>query len=208
MERAILFMGLIMVIFCGSGHSAIDFYSNNTVQAEYSGGESLQTVTGGINMPCYSDGKLNVIYGGGAAAVDVKDISMNSVSYLVLTDENGRKYPTVLETTNSLHLPSESNVIMRSSGDVYVTPDNPGSPKVGWQSYLEFPDDLNLTGLNLSSSLEDVPAQDLQKLDTYCEDRGIGYTTGYNAHFSDSNDDVGVTCRWGEGEHIAVGISN
>lgn len=206
MKRALLFMGLILMIFCSMGHSAIDtFYSTNKLNATLSGGSDLKSVNGLIQEPYYHANQLNVAYGAGLAVVDVKDISMNSTAYLVVTDQDGRKYPTVLTTANTLHLPAESNVVMKNGCDISVDSNNPGSPNADWKSSLEFPDNLNLTAVNLNSSLENIPTQDLEALSDYCTDHGIGYTTENDAYFTDSNQDLGVTCRWGEGEKIVVG---
>lgn len=206
MKRAFLFIGVILILLCSSGHSAISsFYSTNKLNATLSGGENLKSINGLIQEPYYHANQLTVSYGAGLAAVDVKNVSMNSTAFLVVTDQNGRTYPTVLTTTNSLRLPVESNVVMKSGCNIGVSSNDPGSPKVGWRSTLEFPDDLDLAAINLNSSLEDIPLQDLEKLNTYCIDHGIGYSTGSNAYFTDTNSDLGITCRWGEGERIVVG---
>ncbi len=206
MEKALLFIGLISLIFCSFGHSAIDsFYSTNKLNATLSGGSDLKSVNGLIQEPYYHANQLNVAYGAGLAAVDVKNISMNSTAYLIVTDQDGRKYPTVLTTANTLVLPTESNVVMKNRCDISVDSNNLESPKTDWRSTLEFPDDLNLTALNMNSSLENIPSQDLEALNNYCTDHGIGYTTENDAHFTDSNQDLGITCRWGEGEKITVG---
>jgi len=209
MKRALLFTGLIVVIFCSLGHSAIDsFYSTNKLNATLSGGSDLKSINGLIQEPYYHANQLNVAYGAGIAAVDVKDISMNSTAYLVVTDEDGRQYPTVLTTKNDLHLPVESNVVMENGCDISVNSNNPGSPEADWTSSLEFPDDLNLTEVNLNSSLESIPSQDLEELNSYCINHGIGYTTENDAYFYDNDPDLGITCRWGEGERIVVGSEN
>lgn len=206
MKRAFVFMGLILILLCSLGNSAISsFYSTNKLNATLSGGENLKSVNGLMQEPYYHANQLTVNYGAGLAAVDVKNVSMNSTAFLVVTDQNGRNYPAVLTTTNDLHLPVESNVIIENACNIGVDSNSPGSPKIGWRSALEFPDDLNLTAINLNSSLQDIPVQDLEKLNTYCIDHGIGYTTGSNAYFTDTNQDVGITCSWGEGEKIAVG---
>ncbi len=208
MKRVVLIIGLILIFLCGFGYSAIDsFHSTNELHATISGGESLNSTTGLIQAPYYStdSGELNVLYGAGLAVVNVKDISMSSTAHLVLTDENGKSYPTVLEMASTLHLPAESNVVMENRGDLNVKSNNPGSPNVDWHNSLQFPEDLNLTGLDMNSSLGQMTDQNLQALGMYCEDHGIGYTTSSNAHFFDSNDDLGVTCRWGEGEQIVAG---
>ncbi|MFB3764217.1 MAG: hypothetical protein ACE14P_03105 [Methanotrichaceae archaeon] len=209
MKRALLFMGLILMIFCSSGDCTIaSFYSTNKLNATLSGGSDMKSVNGLIQEPSYHANQLNVAYGAGLAVVDVKDISMNSTAFLVVTDSDGRKYPTVLTAANTLHLPSESNVVMRNGCDINIDSSDPGAPKTNWKSTLEFPDDLDLAAVNLNSSLENIPLQDLEALSNYCTDHGIGYITENNAYFTDTNSDVGVTCRWGEGERIVVGTGN
>ncbi len=145
------------------------------------------------------------VYDAKLAASDVQEISMTSSANLILVDEDGKKYTTNLEINNQLTLPSESNVIMNHDGEIQVDANDLSKPKAKWWTSLEFPDDLDLNALGLGSYLEQMPDQDLEMLSTYCEDRGIGYSAGCNMHFSESNDEVGISCQWGEGEKISIG---
>jgi hypothetical protein len=145
------------------------------------------------------------VYDAKLAASDVQTISMTSSANLILFDEDGKKYTTNLEISNQLALPIESNVIMNHDGEIQVDANRLSKPKAQWWTSLEFPDDLDLNALGLGSYLEQMPDQDLETLSTYCEDHGIGYSAGCNMRFSESNDEVGISCQWGEGEKISIG---
>jgi hypothetical protein len=205
MKETALIMGAVLMILCGSAASTIDQWkTNDDLRAKASGGEAL-TVYGDVtgNLSIDQSGARKV-YDAKFAASDVKDVSMTSSTILILFDEDDKKYTTSMEISNQLTLPTESNVVMNHDGEIRVNASDLTKPKAQWWKSLEFPDDLDLNSLGLGSYLE-MSEQNLETLSTYCEDHGIGYSTGCNMHFSESNDELGISCRWGEGERFSIG---
>ncbi len=206
MKRIALLIGLILISFCGFGYSAINQWkSTDGLNATMYGEGPLKPVLGLTKILELDQSGAYKVYDAAIAVPDVKNISMRSYAVLDLTDENGQKYTTNLEVTNSLSLPNESNVVMINNGEIKVNSSNLGSPKVDWKTSLDFPADADLESLDLGSYLEQMPELDLQGISSYCEDHGIGYNTGCNIRFTDRNDDLGVTCNWGQSEKITVG---
>ncbi len=206
MKEFALIMGAVLLAFCGSAASMIDqWQTEDDLTAQASGGENL-TVYGGMTKYLGIDQSgVRKVYDAKLAASDVQSVTMTSSADLILFDEDGKKYTASLEITNELSLPSESNVVMNHDGEIQADANNLSKPKTQWWTSLEFPDDLDLNSLGLGSNLEQMPDQDLEVLSTYCEDHGIGYSAGCNMHFSESNDELGITCQWGEGEKISIG---
>ncbi len=206
MKKFALIMGAVLLAFCGSAASMItQWQTEDDLTAQASGGENL-TVYGGMTKYLGIDQSgVRKVYDAKLAASDVQSVTMTSSADLILFDEDGKKYTASLEITNELSLPSESNVVMNHDGEIQADANNLSKPKTQWWTSLEFPDDLDLNSLGLGSNLEQMPDQDLEVLSTYCEDHGIGYSAGCNMHFSESNDELGITCQWGEGEKISIG---
>jgi len=206
MKEFALIMGAVLLAFFGSAASMIDqWQTEDDLTAQARGGENL-TVYGGMTKYLGIDQSgVRKVYDAKLAASDVQDISMTSSADLILFDEDGKKYTASLEITNELSLPNESNVVMNHDGEIQADANNLSKPKAQWWTSLEFPDDLDLNSLGLGSNLEQMPDQDLEVLSTYCEDHGIGYSAGCNMHFSESDDELGITCQWGEGEKISIG---
>lgn len=206
MKELALIMGAVLVVLCGSVASTIDQWkTNDALTAQAGGGNDLTVYADMTKYLGIDQSGVHKVYDAKLAASDVQDISMTSSANLILVDEGGKKYTTSLEINNQLSLPSESNVVMNHDGDIQVDANNLSKPKAKWWTSLEFPDDLDLNALGLGSYLEQLPDQDLETLSTYCEDHGIGYSAGCNMRFSESNDEIGISCQWGEGEKISVG---
>jgi hypothetical protein len=206
MKEIALIMGAALMILCGSAASTIDQWkTNDALTAKVSGGDALTVYADITKYLGIDQSGVRKVYDAKLAASDVKDISMTSSANLILFDEDGKKYTTSLEISNQLTLPTESNVVMNHDGEVQVDANNLSKPKTQWWTSLEFPDDLDLNSLGLGSYLEQMPEQDLETLSTYCEDHGIGYSAGCNMQFSESNDELGISCRWGEGERVSIG---
>jgi hypothetical protein len=206
MKEIALIMGAALMILCGSAASTIDQWkTNDALTAKVSGGDALTVYADITKYLGIDQSGVRKVYDAKLAASDVKDISMTSSANLILFDEDGKKYTTSLEISNQLTLPTESNVVMNHDGEVQVDANNLSKPKTQWWTSLEFPDDLDLNSLGLGSYLEQMPEQDLETLSTYCEDHGIGYSAGCNMQFSESNDELGISCRWGEGERFSIG---
>jgi hypothetical protein len=206
MKEIALIMGAALMILCGSAASTIDQWkTNDALTAKVSGGDALTVYADITKYLGIDQSGVRKVYDAKLAASDVKDISMTSSANLILFDEGGKKYTTSLEISNQLTLPTESNVVMNHDGEVQVDANNLSKPKTQWWTSLEFPDDLDLNSLGLGSYLEQMPEQDLETLSTYCEDHGIGYSAGCNMQFSESNDELGISCRWGEGERFSIG---
>ncbi len=206
MKEFALIMGAILMVFCGSAASTIDqWQTEDDLTARASGGDNLTVYADMTKYLGIDQSGVNKVYDAKLAASDVQTISMTSSADLILFDEDGKKYTASLEITNELVLPNESNVVMSHDGEIQVDANDLSKPKAKWQTSLEFPDDLDLDSLSLGSYLEQMPDQDLEILSTYCENNGIGYSAGCNTHFSESNDELGISCRWGEGEKITIG---
>ncbi len=206
MKEIALIIGAVLVVLCGSGASTIDQWkTNDALTAKVSGGDALTVYADMTKYLGIDQSGVRKVYDAKLVASDVQDISMTSSANLILFDEDGKEYTTSLEISNQLALPSESNVVMNHDGEIQVDANNPSKPKAQWWTSLEFPDDLDLNALGLGSNLEQMPEQDLEMLSTYCEDHGIGYSAGCNMGFSESNDEVGISCQWGEGEKISIG---
>lgn len=206
MKKVALMMGITLILCCGSGISAIDQWkTEDALIAQVYGGETLTVYTDMTKYLGIDESGVNKIYDAKLAATDVQTISMTSSAMLILVGDDGRQFTTGLEITNVLTLPSNSNVIMNHDGDIAINANNLGSPAVQWRTSLQFPDDLDLEDFGVGSFLEQMPEQDLEDLSNYCDDHGIGYSAGCNMRFSETSDDLGITCEWGEGEKIIVG---
>lgn len=206
MKKIVLIIGAVLMIFCGSVASTIDQWkTNDALTAKVSGGEALTVYADMTKYLGIDQSGVRKVYDAKLAASDVRGISMTSSANLIVFDEDGKKYTANMEISNQLALPSESNVVVNHDGEIQVDASNPSKPKTRWATSLEFPDDLDLNSLGLGSYLEQMPEQDLETLSTYCEDHGIGYSAGCNMLFSESNDEMGISCQWGEGEKISIG---
>jgi len=206
MEKFVLIMGVALMVICGSVVSTIDQWkTNDDLTAQVQGGETLTVYADMTKLLGIDESGVQKVYDAKLAASDVKEVSMTSSSFLILVDEDGHKYTTSLEITNQLTLPSESNVVMNHDGEIQADANSLSDPQVKWLTSLEFPDDLDLNGLGLNSNLEQIPEQDLAMLDTYCEEQGIGYAAGCNIRFTESNDELGIICSWGENERVYIG---
>jgi hypothetical protein len=206
MKKSVLIMVSALIVLGGSVASTIDQWkTNDDLKAQVQGGETLTVYADMTKLLSIDESGVNKVYDAKLAASDVQDISMTSSSFLILVDKDGQQYTTRLEITNQLTLPSESNVVMNHDGEIQVEADDLSDPEVQWLTSLEFPEDLDLNGLGLNSNLEQTPGKDLESLDTYCEDRGIGYAAGCNIQFSESNNEAGIECNWGEKERVSVG---
>lgn len=206
MKEFALIMGAVLMIFCGSAASTISqWQTEDDLTAQASGGDNLTVYADMTKYLGIDQSGVNKVYDAKLAASDVQTVSMTSSADLILFDEDGKKYTASLEITNELVLPNESNVVMNHDGEIQVDANNPSKPKANWWTSLEFPDDLDLDSLGLGSNLGQMPDQDLEILSTYCENNGIGYSAGCNIHFSESNDELGISCQWGEGEKITIG---
>lgn len=206
MKKLVLIMGMALVILCGSVASTIDEWrTSDALTAQVEGGDDLTVYGDMTKILGIDESGVHKVHDAKLAASDVQEISMTSSSFLILVDEDGQQYTTSLEITNQLTLPSESNVVMNHDGDIQVDANKLSDPDVKWQTSLEFPENLDLNGLGLGSNLEQMPEQDLESLDTYCENQGIGYAAGCNIQYSESNDDLGIECDWGERERVSIG---
>jgi hypothetical protein len=206
MIKITLIMGLILSLFCGLGASTISDWRNvDHFSAVVYGGEILN-----INGPMA--GTLHINESGvektldtGISVQNAKDITVTSTTDLILVDENGKEYTTSMNITNSLSQPEEFNVVLSQDGDIKIKSNNLGAPKTEWRTILEFPEDLDLQSFELGSDIDLMLAQDLESIDSYCADRGIGYTAGCTVRYTDSNEDLGIGCEWGEKEKITIG---
>jgi hypothetical protein len=206
MKKIFLLVGIVFILYCGSAVSSIDQWkTNDALTAQVYGGDNLTVYSDMTKYLSIDDSGVNKVYDAKLAATDVKTISMASSSFLILTDENGKQYTTGLEITNVLTLPNSSNVVMNHDGVIAINASDLGSPDVDWVTSLQFPEDLDLDDLSIGSFLEQMPDQDLEELVNYCDDLGIGYSAGCKMDFSESNDDLGVACRWGEEEKMVIG---
>lgn len=206
MKKLALIIGTVLVILCGSGDCAIDRWkSNDVLTAKMSGGDDLAAYADVTKVVGIDESGINKVYDAKLAVTDVKDITVSSSTSLILFDEDGIEYTAHLEISDKLTLPKESNVIMNHDGKIQVDADNLSEPKTEWLTSVEFPDDVDLKELDLGSFLEQMTDDDLEALSTYCEDHGVGYSAGCIMRFSESNDEVGIKCEWGEGERISVG---
>jgi hypothetical protein len=206
MKKFVLIIGIMLMILCGSGVCTIDRWkTNDALTAQVSGGDDLAAYADVTKVIGIDESGVYKVYDAKLTATDVKDITMRSSTSLILFDENGREYTANLEIADQLTLPKESNVVMNHDGEIQVDAINPSKPKTQWRTSLEFPDDVDLNDLGLGSFLEQMSDSDLETLSTYCEDNGVGYSAGAITRFSESNDDVGIKCEWGEGERISIG---
>ncbi len=207
MKKITLVMGIFLIISCGIGASTIDQWrTEDNLKATASGGSALN-VYGSLVKPLEIDPDSGVSKGYYAklAVNDVQDIYMTSTSLLILIDDSGQEYTTELKISNNLNLPSGSNVTLNHIGLVDIDPTDLSSPDVDWITSLHFNESLNATDLVLGPYLEQISEQDLGLIDSYCKDRGIGYTAGCNVLYTDSNEDLGIGCKWGENEKITIG---
>lgn len=208
MNKIALLMGIVFILWCGSAVSSIDkWITNDDLEAMVDGGDALTVYSDMTKYLGIDDSGVTKVYDAKLAATDVQSISMTSSSFLILEDENGKQYTTGLKITNVLTLPSNSNIILNHDGTISIGANNLGSPDVEWTTSLQFPDELNLADLEIGSFLELMPDQDMEVLSNYCDDLGIGYSAGCTVDFSESNDDLGIGCNWGEEETIVVGGS-
>ncbi len=206
MKKFALIICTVLVILCGSGACAINQWkTNDFLTAQVSGGDDLAAYADVTKVIGIDESGVYKVYDAKLAVTDVKDITMRSSTSLILFDEGGREYTANLEISDQLTLPKESNVVMNHDGQVDVDANNPSKPKAKWQTSLEFPDDVDLNELGLGSLLEQMADEDLEELSTYCEDHGVGYSAGCVMRFSESNNDVGIKCEWGEGERFSIG---
>lgn len=206
MKKFVLIIGTVLMILCGSGPCAIDHWkTSDGLKAYASGGDDLAVYVDVTKVMGIDESGVRKVYDAKLAATDVKDITMSSSSSLILFDKDGREYTASMVISDQLILPSESNVVMNHDGEIEVDADNLSKPKTQWLTSLEFPDDVDLDSLGLGSLLEQMSDDDLEELSTYCEDHGLGYSAGCITRFSESNDEVGIKCEWGEGERISIG---
>lgn len=206
MKKFVLIIGTILLILCGSGTCAIDHWkTSDGLTARASGGDDLAVYVDVTKVLGIDESGVRKVYDAKLTATDVKDITMCSSTSLILYDENDREYTANMEISDQLTLPKESNVVMNHDGDIQADANNLSEPKTQWVTSLEFPDDVDLDSLELGSLLEQMSDDDLEELSTYCEDHGVGYSAGCITRFSETNDEVGIKCEWGEGERISIG---
>lgn len=208
MKEIALLVGVAFILCCGSGVAGIDQWkTNDDLTALVDGGDDLTVYSDMTKYLGIDDSGITKVYDAKIAATDVLSVSMTSSAFLTLVDERGTLYTTGLEITNVLTLPNNSNIVLNHDGTIAISANKLGSPDVEWKTSLQFPDDLDLDSFEIGSLLELLPDQDLEELSNYCDDNGIGFSTGCKMDFSESNEDLGVRCNWGEEETIIIGGS-